>query len=648
MSSKKNKRSNKKKVVKKKTRRQEPKWLLWLGGIMLLTFLAYIPGLQAEFLIYDDDLYIFDNPWIQNFDLNSVAHLFTNTFGNQYSPVAMSIMGIEFQLFGLNELPYRLVSLLLHLGNVYLVFLLGGKLFPRKEYALIAAGLFAINPIQIESVLWLAASMKVGTFTLFFLASLIFYARYLEEDNRKFYGLSLLLFVLSCCCKEQAVTLAPTLLLIDFLKDRKLLSQKVILEKAPFFILAIVFGLVTLAASSEAEANVAIKHFNLGQRMIVDIYSVSAYWVKAIFPFNLSFMYFYPKPGGLPIIYYVSILPFLGLLGWFIYTWIKGQKLVAFALGFFLINTGLNLVAQLSAARDTMMADRYIYLSSLGIFLIIAYAWMILEKRSANIKRIGLYGLLAYGLMLGILTFMRSGVWQNSITLFTDVIEKQKTKEGKEKPHLFVAYYNRAIAKKAKNDIEGTLADYNLAIAAYPHDPISFTNRGNIYFGKQQYDLAIADYNKSISLEPSANAFSSRGAAYGSMQQYNQAIQDLSEAIKLDPELTDAYSNRMLMYMQIGQNDLALSDCNSYLQKRPQAANILSMRGKLHQALNRLQEAESDFTQAINLDPNDGGLYLNRAYFFYATGRNQLAQQDAQQAQSLGTPVDQNFLNSLQ
>ena len=139
---------------------------------------------------------------IRNLDWGHLKDIFSTIYQDQYAPVATFIMAIEVKLFGATPAPLKAVCVLLHIVNTVLVFQLIRQLFKRFDYAIITAGLFALNTVQVESVAWLAASMKIGAYSFFFLSSLLAYVRYLRDKSRGWFGVSLFLFLLSCLCKE--------------------------------------------------------------------------------------------------------------------------------------------------------------------------------------------------------------------------------------------------------------------------------------------------------------------------------------------------------------------------------------------------------------------------------------------------------------
>jgi protein O-mannosyl-transferase len=563
--------------------------------------------------------------------------------------VAMLIMAVEMQILGPDPGPLKFVSILIHLTSAFLVFQLIRKLFGRLDYALIVAGLFTVHTLQVEPVAWMAASMKVGTYSLFFLLSMLSYLHFLENKKTAPFLLSLLFFALSGFCKEQAVVLPVVLLSMDYLKGRKLLSRAVILEKIPFFAIALAFGLATLSVAGDMRGTGEALPYSVGERILFASFAITSYLLRHVLPVNLSTYYVYPPPGATPAWYYATPLVLLGVLAALWWAWKKDNRLLVFAMVFFLANIFLTILSQILSVRDVIMADRYVYLSTIGFFLAAAYflgKWV--EKRPALVTPV-YAGLIAYGLLLAGLTYQRAGIWENSATVFTDAIDKARASFGdKCPPALSLPYNNRGLAKKNVGDTQGAMSDYEQAIACNPGFAKAYLNRGNLYFNAGQNDAAIESYNKGLEYEPAnPKILSSRGAAYANLGKMDLALADLSKAIEGDPGFLDALSNRALVYHYQQQNELALGDVDRVLQLGPNNANMLNFKGIVLQRLGRMQEAELAINSAIQIDPNNASYYLNRAYLYRDKGERARALQDARQSQSLGGQVDPAFLNSL-
>ena len=622
--------------------------LLWLGLVVLATFAAYLPALRAGFNNYDDGLYILENPMVRTLDWGHLKDIFSTVYQNQYAPVAMLIMAIEVKIFGVTPAPLKAVAILLHIVNTVLVFQLIRQLFKRFDYAIIVAGLFALNTVQVESVAWLAASMKIGAYSLFFLSSLLAYVRSLKDKSRNWFAVSLFLFLLSCLCKEQAIALPATLLAIDYLYDRRLRDRGVILEKIPFFIVSIIFAAVTLSQSGKMQGQEMVDYYSAAERFLFACFSVVSYVLKLILPVNLSAYYTYPLKGSIPPYYLATPIFALLVLSALWFFWQKGQRTIVFGIIFFGANIFLPLMSEILSVRDVMMADRYLYVPAIGFFLLVAYALGELLRSKPQLRTAIWGGLVAYGLLLAALTWQRGHVWGNSVTLFTDVINKGQLPSGKIDPFLSIPFNNRGVARKQSGDRAGALADFNQAIALNPKDPKPWLNRADLHFDAGEFEAAMPDYNKALEVDPkNAHAYANRGASYGAQNKLDLALSDLNRAIELDPTLADAFGNRALLYANTKRFNEELTDIDRYLRLKPDDAEMMDMRALALMELNRLSEAESEFDRAIQISPSIGAFYLNRSQLYQRTGRKTQALNDAQRAQSLGVKVDSQYLDSL-
>ena len=564
------------------------KQLMILGGLLMIVFIAYMPILQGEFINYDDDIYITENPMIVNLNLESFKSLFGNYYKNQYSPVAMLIMALEYKVFGGSVGALKFVSIIWHVIGFLLVFQLVRKLFNRFDYAIITAGLFGVQTLHVESVAWLTASMKIGSFAVFSLVSLLLYVRYLEKKSKVLFISSLVFFLLACFSKEQAITLTGIILSIDYLKNRSLLSQEVILEKIPFAVISLIFVLVTLGITPEMQNESMVGYFSALERLLFICHSIVLYFLKIIFPFNLSTFYTYPIKSEIPSIYYLSPFIVSGLIYGMYYSFKKGNRLIVFGLLFFFINISLNFASQLMAVRDTMIADRYMYLPSIGIFMIFAHFILNQIKQKPKLKTAVWGCLLIYGVLITCLTYQRCSVWNDSISVFTDAIEKGVQDKNKINPFMALAYNNRGVGYKRKNKFDEAMTDYDKAIQSNKEYEDAYLNRGNLYFIQGQHDKALIDLNEAIDLDPEyAKAFNSRGSVYATQGRLEASLIEFNEAIRLDPAYKDAYKNRGFAYFNLKNYQQALTDLNKFLSYEPNHTNVNNVKQAIIKELNK-------------------------------------------------------------
>jgi len=625
-----------------------PRQWLWLAVVLAGTFLAYLPLLKAQFINYDDGLYVLQNPFIRNLNGAHLKALFTTIYQNQYSPAAMLIMALEVKFFGAWAPALKTVSILFHMLNTVLVFQLVHQLFKRFDYAIVTAALFALNTQQVEAVAWLGASMKIGAYAFFFLSSLLAYIRYLKHKRLGWLVFSAVLFLCACGSKEQAVALPASLLAIDYLYGRPLLNRAVILEKIPFCVISIGFALFTLSLTGRMQNREMVLYYTPLERAVFGSFALSSYIFKLILPVKLSSFYTYPIRDAIPAYYYATPIVGVLILGALVVCWKKKLRLVVFGIVFFLANVFLPLVSQALSVRDVMMADRFIYVPAAGFFLVVAYVLGEVLRNKPQLQTMVWTGLHVYAALLAVLTFQRAQVWETSVTLFTDVIKKEQQAAGKYNSFLVLAFNNRGVARKAVGDREGALADFEQALAIAPKDPRPWLNRANLHFDAGRYDAALHDYNKSLALdEKNAEGHCSRGATYAAQNKFDLALKDFNRAIELDPMMIDAYGNRSLLYSGTKHFAEELADVDRYLQLKPDDADMINMRALALIDLKRLPEAEAELNRAIRMNPTNGAFYLNRSSLYHSTGRKAQALEDAQRAQSLGTAVDQQYLNGL-
>ena len=560
----------------------------WALLIMLLlaTAAVFSPVLRAEYLNYDDDIYVTENPYVRRLDAQSVQTLFTTHYQNQYAPVAMLLMATEFKVFESNATALRWVSILVHLANVALLFVLMRRLFPRFEVALITAALFAVHPLQVESVAWITAHMKLGWYVLFGLASLVAYTAWAQSGRAWTLGVSVALFALSCLSKEQGVALVGTLPMIDYVLGRDLRKGRLWLEKLPYLALAIAIGSATLgAAGSQQGRGQMLVVFGLAERVTLAAYVFASYLGKLVAPVQLSAFDVYPLQ--VPGLYALSFVAVAAVLAFLAYAWQRGWKVVVFGITFYLTHLALTLANQIFALRDVMMADRYLYLPAAGAFLVIAHGWDRLCERVAQMRIILTFVLLTWLSWLGFSAYLRTAVWQNSIALFSDVLAKETASRGANNPFLALPYNNRGVARKNRGDIEGGLADFNEAVRINDRDARARVNRANVYFNRQEFERALPDYDQAIALDPrNAIAHANRGSVYAMRNRFDLALADFNKALELQPDFLDALRGRGMVHQVEGRHEEAVRDFDRYLSLRANP-EISDLRAQSLQALGR-------------------------------------------------------------
>lgn len=586
---------------------QKKKIVLSIVLISLISFIAFIPSLRNGFTHWDDDVLVTENMTIRELSWHNLGHYFTSYYISTYIPLTLLSFAIEYRIAELDPQVYHTTNLVLHMFNCLLVFCLIYLLSKNIGVSLLVALFFGLHPLRVESVAWVTERKDV-LFSLFFLATLIFYLLYHMTRKVRNYCLALVMFVLSALSKGMAITLPFVLLLLDYYTKRRF-TRKLIFEKIPFFAVALVFGLLAVFAQFPSIARRTESLVSFPNTIFIAGRNLLFYLLKLALPVRLSALYPYPDLSGnaLPIIFYVSPVIVLGL-ALFVIFMRKHSRVLTFGTIFFLLNI-VTVIGIIPLAGDAIAADRYTYIPSIGIFFIVAAGFYYLYKKSiirTGFKKHFLLLIMIAALgIFSIMTWQRCKVWKNDMSLWQDALSKYPSP---------IAYNGRGLAFYEIKQYDAAVSDFVQALKLDPDFATAYYNRGNAYDARKDYGKAIVDYSKAIGYKPEyAKAYNNRGLTYGRISEYKEAINDFTRAVRIDSTYAKAYNNRGLTYGRLGENDQAISD----------------------------------FTRAVHLDPNYAKAYYNRAIAYFVTGEYSKALEDVNRSKELGYNVNPDFIKRL-
>jgi len=612
---------------------------LFLSALLLLviTFAALSPSLNAGFSNWDDQIMITQNTKIMSMSWESVKVWFTSFHERLYHPIVLMSYAVEYHFFKLDARVYHATNLVLHLLNTLFVFWFVYLISKKNMIALITALLFGIHPMHVESVIWLPERKDV-LYSLFFLGSLISYLYFLKDQKqRRFYYLSMFMFVLSLMSKSMAMTLPFVLLLCDYLLNVKI-DKENLLDKLPFFSLSFLFGFLTIVGHYEPGVKGREFAFSLAGNLISACQNIVFYLVKLVLPFKLSCIYPVPDkiqniPQSLfffaPLIVIIFIAVMFGS-GSF-------TKKGVFGGIFFLVTIAP--VTQILPVGLVVPADRYTYIPYIGLFYIFA---VVFSKLYDNFdKRALRYLICAMFVFLFTLTYRRTLVWQDSVKLWDDVIKNYK--------NIPLAYYNRGDEYFLRlNKYDKALDDFKQSIKVDPKYVESYINMGLIYYLKHDYNKAIDYYNKSLEITTKIpEAYLNRGNAYSAISKNQNALDDYAAALKIKPNYPEVWYNRGNVYLKRVDLNRAISDYDRAIELRPDYADAYNNRGNAYFTMRDLDNAFLDFNQAVRLNPTYADAYMNRAIVYSHKGDAANALADVLKAQSLGAKVDQKIIDKL-
>ena len=581
-----------------------PQERIWAYAICLLlaigVFVVYAQTFDFGFTNWDDPTYVTENPMMSKEEVKT-NEIFTTPVSLNYHPITMLTLAWNFKSAGLESAKlYHQWNVWIHLLNTLLCFYFILRLSGSLWAAGFTAAVFGLHPMHVESVAWISERKDV-LYVFFFFLSCIAYLQFRETRKWLWYGVCAAAFVLSVLSKAMAVVLPVVLVLIDYYRD-KTLDLKKQWDKIPLFLFSLAMGVYAYTIQKEgaiADATV----FTLWQRVMFGSYGAVMYIVKFFYPTHLSAFYPYPtldQSGAIPGYFYAAPLVWavIGALMWWGY---KKFKPVAFGLAFYIVTVAL--VLQFLSVGTAIMADRYSYLPYVGIAFAVA---MLLERASRNkpsYKYPAVALMLLFSIGITVQARDRARVWQNSDTLWTDVIEKYPRR-------VEVAYKNRGnYWGKEHGDANKAYDNYVVLKHMNSKDTRVYSNMGNVFAMRQQVDSALWAYTYAAQLDPkNEEAFINRGITYAMMKQYDKALDDFNRAEQITGTTPSVLQNRSYSYLASGQYQNALNDYNRLLQFRPNDAQSYYYRALAKEQLGQRAEALQDIRQAQamgfrNVDP---------------------------------------------
>lgn len=514
--------------------------LLQIGIIFLATLVVYAPALQAGF-IWDDDAYVTKNPLLTSPEGWSQIW-FSTHHQSQYFPLVFSTLRLEYALWKLHPLGYHLINILLHATNASLVLVLLRRL--AIPGAWLAALLFALHPVQVESVAWIT-ELKNTESTCFYLLALLVWLKSLDQVPSRalrFYLLALFLYLLALFAKTTACTLPAAMVLALWLRRRPL-TGKLWLQIGLFFILGIAMGLVSVWWEGHL-GNYQEKfrlHFTFVERALIATRAVWFYLGKLLWPVNLTFSY--PRWVIQPqrIIDYSWAIACVGLGA---LLWVKRRQwrgTIAAVIFFVATLSPMLGFIPLFTFYYTFVADHYQYLACLGPLALFSAGleWLARKARANRAAQLSsCFFLLA---ILGVLTWRQSQAYQGPETLWRDTLKKN--------PNSWLAHCDLGVILAARGDRAEAETHYLEALRLNPSDGDAHYNFANLLVATGRKEEALDHYRQALSFSPNdAEIHNNFAVALFSSRRVDEAIEQFSQAIHLRPQHLSAHYNLAIAF----------------------------------------------------------------------------------------------------
>jgi Flp pilus assembly protein TadD len=524
---------------------------------------------------------------------------------------------LDAEIFGNNPAGPHLINLLFHAANAVLLFLLLHQMTAATWRSALVAALFALHPLHVESVAWIAERKDLLCGFFFFL-TLLFYGKFADESklhgpkSKLFFGSSLFAFALALMSKPMAVTLPFLLLLLDWWPLNRISNLKpqisnsgnrrqfisavkpLLFEKIPFLGLSVAASLVTFFVQQNGAAVATLTTFPIWVRIENAFVSYARYLGKTVWPVTMANPY--PYPGHWPVTMVVlSVLLFASLCaaavlfarkwpfvftGWF---WFAGMLVPVIGL----VQVGIQ-----------SMADRYAYLPIIGLLVIVVWSLALLAVRwkiSAAPVAVGVFVILAAS---AVKTRAQLGYWQNDGVLFNHALAVTKNN--------FVACINLGTWLSKNGRIPEALAQYDTALKMSPEDPLIWYDVGNAHASLGDWDEAISDYRHALQFTPDKpNLLNNLGCALMAKNQLPEAIASIEAALKAKPDFAYAHNSLGTAFFKQGRFDESAQEFTAALKLAPDNPQFYANLGDTLVRLGKAAAAAECYQQALQLEPGN-------------------------------------------
>lgn len=489
-------------------------------GLVLLTFALFFRVIYFPFITYDDQLYVADNAHVlTGLRWSNIAWAFTTWHTGNWHPLTWVSLMLDAQLFGRNAGGYHFTNVLLHVLNSVLLFLTLRELTGRSRTgdvwrsALVAA-LFAVHPLHVESVAWVSERKDVLS-AFFFLLAIAAYARYAAQPTTARYILVAFFFMVGLLAKSMLVTLPLLFLLFDVWPLERVRGQKseargqnwssLMIEKVPLFAISAAFSIVEFLAQRSAGSTMPTTVYPLGPRLQNALLSYERYLAKIFWPHDLVLPYPFSRSiNPIELCWAAALLIAVS----FVTVKMRGRLGYVFTGWFWFVGLLLPVIGLVQVGPQAM-ADRYMYLPAIGIFIVVT--WGLSDARSRMRLPRYLTGILATAVLfaLGRLCFIQLGYWKNSETLFRHSLAIN--------PGEIVASRNLAIEYANQHRRSEAITTLQSLLTETPHDPWAHFQLGQVLQQIGEDRQTADEYETAIKLSAAEDRHHVLGSALNNL-----------------------------------------------------------------------------------------------------------------------------------
>jgi tetratricopeptide (TPR) repeat protein len=596
---------------------------VWLKGLLLLiaVIFVYQPVWHGK-PIWDDDAHL-TPPGLRS--SQGLARIWIEPGATQqYYPLIHSIFWVEYKLWGDTTLGYHLINILLHAFSALLLW----KILRRLQVpgAYLAAAIFALHPVCVESVAWIS-EIKNTLSGAFYLGAALVYLRFDRTRNWRFYFLTLGLFLLGLMSKTVIATLPAALLVVFWWQRGKLSWKQDVLPLIPFFLVGIGAGLFTAWVEWKfVGARGSGYNFSIIDRVLIAGRAIWFYLGKLVWPVDLAFIY--PRWHVSQTVWWQYLFPITALLV-SVGLWLLSRRNRApLAAWLFFVGTLFPALGFFNVYPFcySFVADHFQYLAGIGPITLAAAGIAILFRTLMN-KRQFLKPIVCGTLLLvlGVSSWRQSGMYTNIETLWRTTIAKN--------PNAFLAYNNLGNKLALQGKTPDAIAQFRRAIEIKPDYAEAHYNLAIVLDRQGKPDEAIDNYQKALEINPDfAAAHNNLGTALLNQGRLEEASEHYHQALDKDPAFAEAHSNLGFLLTKQGRTAEAIEEYRKAIELNPNCAEFYNNLGNLLAAQRRADEAIGQFQKALEVEPDNAKVRYNLANILSAQGRWDEAIEHYQQA----------------
>jgi len=574
--------------------------------LVIITTAVYWPVGRYGFFKYDDAAYVSKNSNVETgLTLKGAAWAFSSFHAANWHPLTWLSHMMDVELYGLNPGAHHLTNLILHILNTLLLFHLFRRMTETLWQSAFVAVVFALHPLHVESVAWIAERKDVLS-TFFGFLTVMSYIRYLKRRGAMQYLMVVLFFALGLMAKPMLMTLPIILLLLDYWPLGRFefdgspsirnamcrhANSRLVFEKIPLLILSAASSIVTIFAQKQADAIKSLYSFSIHERIANCLLSYIRYIAKTLWPSNLAFQY--PYSHDIPMWQALGALLLLGSISMWVVKYSGKYPYLFSGWAWYLVT--LIPVIGLVQVGVQAMADRYTYIPMIGLSVVIA--WGVPELLRRRHQRILLTtGIVLVTIFLSAMAIKQVRYWENSITLFNHSLRVTQNN--------YQAHLDVADAFAEENRIENAIDHYKIALQIMPDFAEAHNKLGVALARKGEIDQAISHYREAIRLSTNyPKAQNNLGTALIYKGRLDEAIAHYTQSVLMDPACAATHNNLGLALLRQGRIDRAVRHFQQAVQNEPGNRSAKENLRRAQSLLRAIDEALNNLEEALIADP---------------------------------------------